>query len=72
MHHHGDMWGALMGFISTISFGLLGFIHMANVYEAFVLGLIGSIGGWLGKMGIEYLMQFLKITIKLKKKKNEN
>ncbi len=53
-----------MGFISSLGLGkMLGFISFADISQAFILGLFGAIGGWLGKKAIVYLIKSIRIQI---------
>lgn len=61
---HNDIGAAVTGFVSTLTFGrLLGFISIADVSQALILGFIGAVGGWLGKEAIIWIVNKCKSII---------
>lgn len=53
-----------MGFISSLGLGkLFGFISLTDVSQAFILGLFGAMGGWIGNKIIVFLIKKVKILI---------
>ena len=59
MHSHIN--GAVTGFVTSIGIGeIFGFLNLANISQAFVLGMVGAVGGYLGKIGIIYIINKIK------------
>lgn len=62
----GDAAGAASGVLGVVLGKALGFITLASLGQAFVLGLVGAIGGYLAKKGMDFLIKYIKQLIQKK------
>jgi len=72
VHHHDSIGSAITGFISSITLGgLFGLITFGDVWQAFILGLFGAVGGWIGKELLMWIVKKSKSIINKRKTKQK-
>lgn len=64
-----SLYGCL-GFVSTLLLNdVFGWIHIADVGKAMILGMVGAAGGWAAKHALDYIKKTIKKQIQKHKTK---